>query len=535
MRRVVSVGLLLVLVAAACGDDDTANPTPRTTSSTATSTAAAVTTTTTTAPTTTTTTTVATTTALPASLSGDVVYLGDQDAGGVIAVDGATGRTVGIADIGATPDWMAVGHGALWIAIGARTAEARLLRLDPVTLTTVSDLALDGSAFDLTITESGIWTETSPEQAMTSSMIRIAPDGSGIVQEVAIDCGAVPSAGGPAVVHRVSFTCGVLFGWDDAGVLVRVAELPDANNTFLATDAGTVYVPADGGIYRVTPEGDIGFMELGVDVTALAFDGAVLWAISSGTLWHIDGTVSSFVELIPGGGFVWGPAVGRDGVYVVADGSLWRADPDGRAAAIADVPEGVRRLAVASDPVATGEEAVAAPEPDLDRPVADTPVEEAVAALAHFYPDHTLLSRIDRPEEAGVGDVVDLVASSDATPGFRIIVRMRRLAPGVSSAAEGCDLELASGVRWCHSTAPSGLQAWAGPEAMMPASIRVGIEAAFADAHPGVLVVDFRPHSNVEISLAWITEEERVGWDGESFSAESTWDNDIGAGVWRER
>lgn len=163
------------------------------------------------------------------------------------------------------------------------------------------------------------------------------------------------------------------------------------------------------------------------------------------------------------------------------------------------------------------------------------PLDEAAAAMSYFYPDYTLESRIDRPADGLGGEVIDLIGSSNANPGFLILVRMHRVAPAEAAGRGGCDLALESGVQWCHSTAPSGLQAWAGPAAMVPPSMRHQIEAGFVGTHPGVLVVDYRMHSNVEISLSWITSEERVRWDGTSFSAESVWDNDIGAGVWRER
>ena len=89
-----------------------------------------------------------------------------------------------------------------------------------------------------------------------------------------------------------------------------------------------------------------------------------------------------------------------------------------------------------------------------------------------------------------------------------------------------------SGALWTHDTGPSGLQAWAGPDAFAPHD-QVG--ALFTDAHPAgdLLVTDYGMLSNVQVRLGGVHESEIDAWD-RSTSWESVWDLDIAGSTWIE-
>ncbi len=158
---------------------------------------------------------------------------------------------------------------------------------------------------------------------------------------------------------------------------------------------------------------------------------------------------------------------------------------------------------------------------------------EAERAVKYFHPAFHLAT-MGLAEQYDDIERYNLVAESDQTPGFYIsFMAPRQNASGDAASGEYLDTE--SGMLWLHeSWGTGGMAAFAGSSPLVNDSMRAGIEASFVSAHANWVVTDFDLNSNVSIGLSGIHSDDLGTWYGDFLSFESTYDNDIQAGVWRE-
>ena len=165
--------------------------------------------------------------------------------------------------------------------------------------------------------------------------------------------------------------------------------------------------------------------------------------------------------------------------------------------------------------------------------------EDATRMVDFFYPDFRLHEYAAASEPAEAVQFHIIAESKDA-PGFFITFFATR---SEDMAAEGADdptfayVDDEAGVVWLHpETGPTGLAAFAGPNAMVNSDMRNQIMSDFLAAHSEPLFMTvYKMNSNIDISLVGISEQDLESWYDDFTSWQSDWDNDLQAGRWVER
>jgi hypothetical protein len=176
------------------------------------------------------------------------------------------------------------------------------------------------------------------------------------------------------------------------------------------------------------------------------------------------------------------------------------------------------------------EEELAGEYPEVD--------EELTAAVDYFYPSFRL-HEYALAGEAGADLEYHVIAESEEAPGFYITVFMTRTQ---DMAAEGADdpaishIDEVSGAVWLHpQTISTGLAIFAGPDSIVPDSMRTQIMEDFQAARSELLfATEFDFTSNVDVGFRGIGEADLDLWYEDFNTWESLWESDLANGVWVE-
>ncbi len=173
--------------------------------------------------------------------------------------------------------------------------------------------------------------------------------------------------------------------------------------------------------------------------------------------------------------------------------------------------------------------------PESVPPTLDEVRAEAERMVEHFYPDCELQSLSEISGREGTA-TYDIVVSYLTTPGFRFVIRADRsdgdwaLYEPDSPSGEYVDEE--SGALWYHDKLGAGIYALLGSDGLFTDYTAPAMTQAYAELHPGRLVMHFAATSRVEVEYASIAEDELAGWDGVAWTHESTWTNDLASNTW---
>jgi YVTN family beta-propeller protein len=274
-----------------------------------------------------------------AAVAIPIFALGEGGSGG-IAVDGNavavvdphSNRVTAQIPVGARPDAISYGAGALWVA---NVDDQTVSEIDPSQKQVSRSIAFAGAPTGVAATNDAVWVVSANGGEPHVSVHRIDPQfGS---SGPATSLGNV-AAGGPG---SVAAGAGSVWVAPSAGLLTKLdAETgrpareidPESGASAVAVGAGAVWVTdADGNsVTRIDPTGLVTPIPVGNGPGAIAVDGSGVWVAETldDAVARIDPSTHAVTDTIPVGGAPTGLALGAGSVWVAnsRDGTVTRID-----------------------------------------------------------------------------------------------------------------------------------------------------------------------------------------------------------------
>jgi YVTN family beta-propeller protein len=271
----------------------------------------------------------------------------------VAVINPGTDQVVGQVPVGAAPEGVAAGLGAIWVA---NTADHTLSKIDPASRTVVRTLSIGGTVDGVAAGEGQLWAFDTANQGRA---LRIDPSFGTVIARVKLS----PFAGTfPSTPTAVAVGGGAAWFADNAAAVIRVASggaiLSTTNvgnqPSGIAAGAGATWVAdnTDDTVSRVDSSG-------GVSATIPVGRGASGIAVGDGAVWVADTLDNKLVRIDPGtnsvsytipvGDAPRGVAWGDGSVWVTnsGDGTISRVNPQtDRVAATIPVGQSPQQLVV---------------------------------------------------------------------------------------------------------------------------------------------------------------------------------------------
>ena len=265
-------------------------------------------------------------------------------------IDAASGRILAQVTVGARPDGITFGEGAIWTA---NTTDGTVSRIDPRTRSVIQTVDVGAAPSGLAAGFGSVWVANSGERTVS----RINASNNRVVQTITVGNGPTAVATGAGAVWVTNAIDGTISridpGLGKVSGTYRVGASPGA---VAANDAGVWVANADAGtVSRVDPASGTTLASVGVGngPRALAFGGTALWVANGldGTVSRIDpvaNRVTATIEVGQGPNAMAGTA-SQIWVACALDGGVYRIDSSTELASRIDVGGEPQALTIANE------------------------------------------------------------------------------------------------------------------------------------------------------------------------------------------
>lgn len=400
--------------------------------------------------------------AIAAVTAGAIIVLLPASSGGIAAaansvavIDPHQDRVVEAVSVGADPEGIAAGVGAIWVA---NTADHTVSDIDPASRHLTRTLSFTDMVDGVGADGDELWTLDSTNAIAH----RVDPTFGTVISTVRLS----PFRGTlPASPTAVAVAAGSAWFADDAAAVVRVAEGGSIVSTTnvgnhpsaIAVGAGAAWVAddLDDTVSKIDPDGGVAAtIAVGQGASGIAVGGGAVWVADTldDALVRIDPTTDAVTTTVPVGAAPSGVAWGDGSVWVAdsGDGTVARVNPStDRVVALIPVDQSPQSLVVADGAVWVTVQARPQPVAAAGSPpgVLRIAREHAFASL-----DPARVSSLDLGEEtqvmyatcAGLLTYPDLAGSA----GTRLVPDVAAALPTVSDGGRTYTYTIRSGFRF---------------------------------------------------------------------------------------
>ena len=242
-------------------------------------------------------------------------------------IDTKHGRISGAIGVGAAPNGVAAGDGAVWVA---NTDSNSVARLDPSSRTVSQTIQVGGSPSGVAVSPDAVWVANSADGTVS----RIDPNTNTVTEKINVGNGPTAVAYGASKVWVANSADGTVSEIDPAkvdGGVVRT--LPGAVGvTALTVAFGHVWgvAPTNGGVVELSADGTSSKIPVGNDPHAITHAAGSIWVTNrqDNSVWRIDPTSHNVTATVTVGGAPTAIAAAGSAVWVAnADaGTLSKID-----------------------------------------------------------------------------------------------------------------------------------------------------------------------------------------------------------------
>jgi YVTN family beta-propeller protein len=251
----------------------------------------------------------------------------------VAAIDPGSNRVVDAVPVGARPDAIASGSGALWVA---NLDDQSVSRVDPATRSVTRTFSVVDTPTGLATSPGATWVVGSNPAGASVSVRRIDPRFDTVGRKFQIGnvvAGGPGSAAASGSTAWIAPSTGLLTRLDPStGRPVQSID-PNAGPTAVAVGAGAVWIADSDAntVTRVDPTGLLTPIPVGHGPSGIAIGAHAVWVVDAldDKVVRIDPNTRALTTTIPVGQHPAGIAVGAGSVWVAnsGDGTVTRIDP----------------------------------------------------------------------------------------------------------------------------------------------------------------------------------------------------------------